>query len=104
MLFVGHGGTLFRILGYAISSRWLDHESGVIGSVRSFRAERDPEVLGIEPARLEIVRLPSRMTFREFTEAHPSTIEAEKLADLNRRTLDEALEAGTLVKRVTGGR
>ena len=104
VLFVGHGGTLFRILGYAFSSRWLDHESGVIGSVRSFRAERDPEVLGIEPARLEIVRLPSRMTFREFTEAHPSTIEAEKLADLNRRTLDEALEAGTLVKRVTGGR
>ena len=104
VLFVSHGGTLFRILGYAGSSRWLDHEGAVIASVRSFRAEKDPDVLGIEPARLDIVRLPSRMTFREFTEAYPSTVEAEKLANLNRRTLDEVLEAGTLVKRVTGGR
>ena len=104
VLFVRHHGAILRLLGYAVSSRWLDHESVVIASVRSFRAEREPAVLGIEPARLEIVRLPSRMIFREFTEAYPSTIEAERLASLNRRTLDEILEAGTLVKRVTGGR
>jgi hypothetical protein len=43
------------------------------------------------------------MTFREFAEAYPSTVDDAELARLNRRTPDEVLEAGTLVKRVTGG-
>ena len=101
--FVERDGTVFRVLGYAASSRWPSHEGRVIESATSFRPERDPEVLAVQPARVEIVRLPSRMTFREFTEAYPSTVDAERLANLNRRTLDEVLETGTLVKRVTGG-
>ena len=104
MLFIDHGGTIVRVLGYASATRWIDHESKVVNAVRSFRTERDAKVLGIEPARLEIVRLPSRMTFLEFTEAYPSTLDVQKLADLNRRTVTEVLEAGTLVKRVVGGR
>ena len=103
-LFVSHGGSIFQLLGYALSSRWLDYESGVIASVRSFQPERDPQVLGIEPARLEIVRVSSRMTFGDFIQSYSSTLEASELASLNRRTPDEVLEAGTLVKLVTGGR
>ncbi len=103
VLFVDHDGTIVRILGYSASTRWPDHESNVVNAARSFRPERDAEVLGVEPARLEIVRVPSRMTFLEFTEAYPSTVDPEKLANLNRRTLDEVLDAGTLVKRVNGG-
>jgi len=103
VLFVDHDGAIIRILGYAAASRWPVHESVVLRSVRSFRPERDAGVLGIQPARLEIVRLSSRMTFREFAEAYPSTVDDAELARLNRRTPDEVLEAGTLVKRVTGG-
>ncbi len=104
VLFVDHGGTIVRILGYSGATRWPDHESNVVNTARSFRPETDTEVLGIKPARLEIVRLPSRMTFREFAESYPSNLDLETLTNLNRRTLDEVLEAGTLVKRVTGGR
>ncbi len=104
VLFVDHGGTIVQILGYASAARWPDYESDVVNTGRSFRPERDADVLGIEPARLEIVRLPARMTFGEFAEAYPSSVDLQKLANLNRRTVDEVLDAGTLVKRVTGGR
>ena len=104
VLFVEHGGAVVRILGYANASRWPGHERNVVNAARSFRPEVDPGVLRVEPARLEIVRLPSTMTFSEFTRRYPSTLGAEKLADLNRRALDDVLDAGTLVKRVTGGR
>jgi len=104
VLFVDHGGTIVRILGYAGATRWVDHESSVVNAARSFRPEVDSEVLNIQPAKLAIVRLPTRMTFLEFTQAYPSTVDAQKLADLNGRDLGEVLDAGTLVKRVIGGR
>ena len=104
VLFVVYNGSLFRIIGYGSSRDWLDRESDVLESLRSFRRERDPDVLSVQPARLEIVRVPSRMTFRAFAEAYPSSVEPEKLASLNRRTLEESIEAGTLLKRVVGGR
>ena len=104
VLFVEHGGLIIRLLGYLSASQWRSHQSAVLGSMRSFRNEHDPEVLAVEPARIEIERLPSRMTFREFTEAYPSSVSAEQIGVLNRRSLDESIPGGTLLKRVTGGR
>lgn len=104
VLFLSHRGNLFRILGYGSSRDWLDLEDEVLASLRSFRRERDPDVLRVQPARIEIVEVPSRMTFRAFTEAYPSSVEPATLAALNRRTLEESIPAGTLLKRVVGGR
>ena len=104
VLFVEHGGLIIRLLGYSSASQWRSHQSAVLGSMRSFRNELDPEVLAVKPARIEIERLPSRMTFREFTEAYPSSVSAERIGALNRRSLDESIPSGTLLKRVTGGR
>jgi hypothetical protein len=72
--------------------------------MRSFRNERDPDVLAVEAARIEIERLPSTMTLREFTEAYPSSVSVGQIEVLNRRSLDESIPGGTLLKRITGGR
>ncbi len=104
VLFLSYRGSVFRILGYSSSRDWVDKESDVLESIRSFRRERDPDVLRVQPARIEIVQVPSPMMFRAFTEAYPSSVEPDEVARLNRRTLEESVEAGTLLKRVVGGR
>ncbi len=104
VLFVEHGGAVFRLLGYATASRWRSHQSVVLASIESFRPVSDPDVLGVEPARIQIVRLPSRMTLRQFIAQYPSTVSDEQIAMINRRTLDESIAGGSLLKRVAGGR
>ena len=104
VLFVEHGGAVFRLLGFATASRWRSHQSAVLASIESFRPVSDPDVLGVEPARIEIVRLPSRMTLRQFIDRYPSTVSDDQIAMINRRTLDESVVGGTLLKRVAGGR
>ena len=104
VLFVEHGGSVFRLLGYASASRWGSHRSTVLQSIESFRPVSDPDILGVEPARIEIVQLPSRMTLQQFIDRYPSTVDDEQIAMINRRTLDESIAGGTLLKRVAGGR
>ncbi len=104
VLVVEHGGAIFRLLGYASASRWRSHEGAVLQAMESFRPVSDSEVLGVEPARIEIVQLPSRMTLQQFIDRYPSTASDEQIAMLNRRTLDESIAGGTLMKRVAGGR
>ncbi len=104
VLFVGHGGAVFRLLGYATASRWRSLQDVVLRSIRSFRPVSDPDILGVEPSRIDIVRLQSRMTLRQFIDRYPSTVSDEQIAVLNRRTLNESIAGGTLLKRVVGGR
>ena len=104
VLFVEHRGSVFRLLGYSVASQWGSYQSAVLGSIRSFRPVTDPDVLQVEPARIEIVRTPSRMTLRQFIDRYPSTASDEQIALLNRRTLGESIAGGTLLKRVAGGR
>ena len=104
VLFVEHGGLVFRLVGYASAPRWGAHQRTVLASIESFRPVSDPEILGVQPARIEIVRLPSRMTLRQFIDRYPSTVDDAQIAMINRRTLSESIAGGTLLKRVTGGR
>ena len=104
VLFVEHGGAVFRLLGYAAASRWGSHQGTVLGTLESFRPVSDPDILGVEPARIEIVQLPSRMTLRQFIDRYPSSVSDEQIAMINRRTLDESIAGGARLKRVAGGR
>jgi hypothetical protein len=44
------------------------------------------------------------MTLQQFIDRYPSTVDDEQIAMINRRTLDQSIARGTLLKRVTGGR
>ncbi len=104
VLFVEHGGAVVRLLGYSSASQWRSQEGIVLQAIESFRPESDPDVLGVEPARIEIVQLPSRMTLQQFIDRYPSTASDEQIAMINRRRSGESIAAGTLLKRVSGGR
>jgi predicted Zn-dependent protease len=69
--------------------------------MRSFAPITDPEVLGVQPRRLAVVRLDREMTLDQFQREQPSVVAVRILAILN-NVADEKtpLEAGRLMKRV----
>jgi predicted Zn-dependent protease len=86
-----------------LAAQWGANEGAVSQTIESFRPVTDPDVLGVEPARIEIVQLDSRMTLKQFIDRYPSSVSDDQIARINRRTLDESIPAGTLLKRVAAG-
>lgn len=100
--FIEHRGNVYQILGYAAGGRWRAHSDVVLRAVESFDEVTDPDVIGIEPWHIEIVRLDRAMTIEEFARRYPGPVDAERLALINGVEPGTRLEAGRLVKRVVG--
>ncbi len=92
-----------QMLLYTPDSRFAGYDRAFRNIVASFGPLEDPVALGVEPQRIDIVRLPGSMTFREYAQQYPSSIEFDKLALINGiGDPDETLTAGTRLKRVIG--
>jgi predicted Zn-dependent protease len=102
--FVEYGGRVYRLLGYGTPDGWQARGGSVRSSLESFQRVTDQGILGVQPRRLEIVRLPSAMDFQEFLRRYPSTEEPGVVALINSVGSGERLEAGRLMKRVVGSR
>ena len=72
-------------------------------SLASFSKLTDRRYLEVQPARVEIIKLPKAMTFEEFNRRYPSNAEAVEVATLNGIDPDARLETGRLMKRIVGG-
>jgi predicted Zn-dependent protease len=101
--FVRHGSLTYRLLAYGLPSRWPGSEAAVLGAIQSFRPLADRAALGVQPLRLEIVRVDRAMSLTEFHKLHPSSVDLAQLARLNQLEPEAALVPGQLVKRVVGG-
>jgi predicted Zn-dependent protease len=100
--FVGMSGRIFRLMGYASTGAWPDVAAQIGASLSSFSRLVDPQILAIQPWRIEIVTLPEAMTLAAFAERFPGPLTPEEVARLNRRALGDSLPAGSRVKRVVG--
>ena len=59
----------------------------------------------MQPAKLELVKLPREMTLAQFYQTYPSTASIEELAIINELEGPESvIPRGRIVKRVVGGR
>jgi predicted Zn-dependent protease len=101
--FLTHGGTTYQLIGYTAAGQLAAHEPAFRATLGSFRELSDPAVLGVQPARLDLVTLPEAMTLEQFHGRYPSTIPLEELATLNGVSPGDTLPAGQTVKRVVGG-
>jgi len=101
--FIQDGDRVFRLLGFTLESRSRNYAATFEQSVGSFGRLRDRRYLDVEPKRIDLVRLPTAMTLRQFAERYPSTIDLERVAIINGVQADERLAEGRLVKRVVGG-
>jgi predicted Zn-dependent protease len=98
---VAHRGRTFQLLTFAPAAALAAFDATSLRIVRSFAPVIDPEILGMQPRRLAVVRLEREMTLDQFQRERPSVVPVRVLAILNNVTDGETrLEAGRLVKRV----
>jgi predicted Zn-dependent protease len=100
--FLEHGGRVFRLLAYSRDDAWDGRRQAMTGWAASFEPLTDPEILNVEPMRIELVTLDRATTLEDFDRRHPSSIDLEQLAVLNHCRPATRLEAGRVVKRVVG--
>ena len=99
-VFVAYDGNVYQIIGYGIADTWRSNRDDVQRSFGSFGELRDPEALGKQPLRLDIVTLPRAMTVQQFAEAYPSEVPVERLVLINQLDGGATIPAGIKLKRV----
>jgi predicted Zn-dependent protease len=103
--FFTYNGATYQVLGYAPAQRYGAYDAVFRQSLGSFRPVTDPNVLNVQPNKVNVVTLQQSMTLAEFNQRNPSTIPLAELAILNQvENPNTPIPAGTAVKQVTGGR
>ncbi len=101
--FVAHGGATYMLVGYTGAQRLETYGATFQRSFASFGPLTDPAALAVQPARVELVKVPREMTLAEFNAQFPSTVPAEVVAVVNGLADGGKLEAGRTAKRIVGG-
>ena len=102
VLFVEHGGAVFRLLGYAPEERWSSHRAAVERTLQSFQVLTDAQALAVQPQRLDIIRLDRRTTIEALAGVRQSPASAATLALINHVDPRTVLEPGRLIKWIVG--
>jgi predicted Zn-dependent protease len=101
--FISYQGKTFQIIGYSPAERLRAHDAEFRQAIASFGPLTDQAALSVQPARVEIVKLPREMSVAEANAQFRSTVPIETVALINGAMADSRLPAGTRFKRVTGG-
>ncbi len=102
--FLSHSGVTLALVGYTPAQRFDAYAPVFQRSFASFGPLTDPAALNVQPARIELVKVPREMTVQDFNAQFPSTVPVEAVAIINGLDgKDAKLEAGRTAKRVVGG-
>lgn len=101
--FVSHQGRTFALIGFSPAERLASREATFRQVIQSFGPLADPAAAAVEPARVELVKLPRDMTLEGFASEFRSSVPVEVLAIVNEAKPGDTLRAGTTVKRIVGG-
>lgn len=101
--FVSHGGATYQLVGYTAAARADAYLPTFQKSLASFRTLDDPAALAVQPAHVQIVKVPRDMTVAEFNAQFPSSVPVETVALVNGVPDGGKLEAGHAAKRIVGG-
>jgi predicted Zn-dependent protease len=103
--FISYGGQTFGLMGYTPAGKLGSYDQVFQSTIRSFGELRDGSKINVQPARVELVKVPRQLTLEQFNAQYPSTIPIEQLAIINELEGPQSpIPAGQTVKRVVGGR
>jgi predicted Zn-dependent protease len=103
--FVSYNGQTFGLLGYTPAGKLGSYDRAFQSTITSFRQLNDASKINVQPARVELVKVPQQTTLEQFNSQYPSTISIEELAIINElEGPSSGIQAGQTVKRVVGGR
>lgn len=100
---LSHQNTTYLLLGFMAAQLASQRGPEVEAAIRSFKPLNDPALINVQPARVEIVTLPSAMTGAQFMQRFPSTVPEAQVLIINGIEAASTLPRGALVKRVVGG-
>jgi len=100
--FVEHDDQVFGLLAITDDIGWTVWNTRMRRAVKSFGPLTDPEILALEPMRLQITSAREGQTLRAIYEEETSSVSLVCLAALNGVEPDEPLEEGRPIKQVTG--
>ncbi len=96
-----HASNTYQLLTYTPGGRLQRYDPLFRQVVGSFRPLTDPQLLNVQPSRLDVVRSDRRQTLAEFARRTSSAVPAEELALINGLSGPEAtVESGQSVKTV----
>jgi predicted Zn-dependent protease len=102
--FFSYGQATYQVLAYSPAGRFGAYDALFRQVIGSFAPVSDARILGVQPRRIDIVRLAQPMSLAEFNQRYPSVIAIEELALINQvQSASATLPAGTTVKRVVAG-
>lgn len=70
--FVSHRGRTYQMIGYADRTRYGRFAQELMNIVQSFAPVSDPEILSVEPQRIDVVRVDRSQTLAQFAERYRS--------------------------------
>lgn len=100
---LSHQNTTYLLLGIMAQQVASQRGAELEASIRSFKPLNDPALINVQPARVELVTLPSAMTAAQFLQRYPSTVPEAQVLIINGITATSTLPRGALMKRVVGG-
>jgi predicted Zn-dependent protease len=102
--FLSYGGQTFGIMGYTPAGKLTSYDRVFQRTIGSFSELRDASKINVQPARMELVKVPRQMTLEQFNSQYPSSISVEELAIINGVAgPSSVIPAGQTAKRVVGG-
>lgn len=96
---VEYNGNIYQFLSYTTASQFEEYRNRFESVFNGFNEVTDPEVLNVEPVRLDLVRAERTATFGELLPSNlPMNIEPLDVAIINQVQLDETIQRGTVLK------
>ncbi len=102
--FLSYGNNTYGILGYTPAGKLTQYDQVFRQTIGSFTSLKNQAALNVQPAKVELVKLPRQMTLEQFNQQYPSSIPVAELALINEvQAGNSTIPAGTTLKRVVGG-
>jgi len=99
-----YDGRTYQLLAYAPAGRLAQYDAELRRTLISFSPLVDPQLLNVQPHRIEVALVDETLSLVEFNTQNPSASPLDDVAHLNQLpTPDAQVQAGELVKRVMEG-
>jgi len=100
VIFVEYRGTVYRLLGYALETKWSGYKVVAERALSSFGPLKDPAALNMQPARITIITASAATSIQKLAVDRGSPVPAAALALMNQLEVADPIAAGTQLKWV----
>ncbi|MBO6525155.1 MAG: M48 family metalloprotease [Balneolaceae bacterium] len=96
---VEYNGNVYQFLSYTATSQFEDYRNRFESVFNGFEEVTDPDILNVEPVRLDLIRAERTAPFSELLPSNlPMDIEPLDIAIINQVQLDDIIQRGTVLK------